>query len=357
MFTAIYLIILAICLAVVAYFTLDKPCEKSTDRICSLFLFSFLLFFATFRDGDVLPDYNAYCKMFASTGAREAPVEWTFDFIKSISYFINPGGNVLILFFIYALLGVTTKYYAIRKYSPYQVFSLFIWCCSFYLLEDLIQIRAAVAGGLLMLLMPQLTERRWHYAIPLFVLAFWFHNSAIIFLLLFFLKPDSINKRFWLIGYLVAVIVNVLQIDFYGIINHVLGLIPSGIVSARFHAYVMRDYQAMGGRVNLFSPYTLLQTIVCLVLLWRAEIIKESSPYAIIWLKVGFISLFIYSLSIAGVTTRLSELLAVAHVFLMPLLIDVVPNKYRYVLGGGSVILLGFLILSNFVFLRSFIYF
>lgn len=356
MFTAIYLIILAICLAVVAYCTLDKQYEMSSARICSLLLFLFLLLFATFRNGDVLPDYDAYCKMFASRERKET-VEWTFYLIKRISFFINPGGNVLILFFIYALLGVSAKFYAIRKYSPYQVFSLFIWCCSFYLLEDLIQIRAAVAGGLLMLLMPQVAERRWHYALPLFVLAFWFHNSAIIFLLLFFLKPNSINKKFWFIGYLVAVIVNVLQIDFYGIINYVLGLIPSGMVSARFHGYVMREYQAMGGRVNLFSPYTLLQSFVCLFLLWRADFIKESSPYAIIWLKVGFVSVFIYSLSITGVTMRLSELLAVVHVFLMPLLIDAVPNRYRYVLGGGSVILLGFLILSNFVFLRSFIYF
>ena len=353
MFTIIYLYILVICLGIVAYFSLDRKCDRTTVLIGSLLLFLFLLLFATFRNGDVLPDYQAYCKMFASQ-TESKTVEQSFYFINTVSNSLCQN-NVLVLFFIYALLGITTKYYAIRKYSTYQPFSIFVWCCSFYLLEDMIQIRASVAGGLLMLLIPRIAQRKWHFAVLLFLLAFTFHNSAIVFLVVFFLNPFRINVKFWFIGYLLALFVNILNVDFYGIINFLLRLIPSDFVSSRFYIYIMRDYYNVGGRVTMYSPYTLLQTIVCLFLLWRVNFIKEVSPYVIIWLKVGFISLYIYSLSIPGVTMRLSELLSVVHVFLMPLLIDAVPYRYRYY-GGVSVIILGLLILSNFIFFQHFVY-
>ena len=117
MFTIIYLYILVICLGIVAYFSLDRKCDRTTVLIGSLLLFLFLLLFATFRNGDVLPDYQAYCKMFASQ-TESKTVEQSFYFIKKISNSLCQN-NVLVLFFIYSLLGITTKYYAIRKYSTY----------------------------------------------------------------------------------------------------------------------------------------------------------------------------------------------------------------------------------------------
>lgn len=81
MFTIIYLYILVICLGIVAYFSLDRKCDRTTVLIGSLLLFLFLLLFATFRNGDVLPDYQAYCKMFASQ-TESKTVEQSFYFIK-----------------------------------------------------------------------------------------------------------------------------------------------------------------------------------------------------------------------------------------------------------------------------------
>ena len=83
MFTIIYLYILVICLGIVAYFSLDRKCDRTTVLIGSLLLFLFLLLFATFRNGDVLPDYQAYCKMFASQ-TESKTVEQSFYFIKKI---------------------------------------------------------------------------------------------------------------------------------------------------------------------------------------------------------------------------------------------------------------------------------
>lgn len=104
----------------------------------------------------------------------------------------------------------------------------------------------------------------------------------------------------------------------------------------------------------MYAPYTLSLTLVCFYLLFHIDRIRETSPFSIIWLKVAFMSLYVYSLSIPGVTVRLSELLSIVHVFLIPLLVDAVPSKYR-MCGGVSAIILGILILTNFIFFQHFI--
>lgn len=328
MITALFLYILVICVGIVAYFSLDKKVDTVTALICSALLFVFLLFFAIFRDGSVLPDYKAYVKLFENPH-RNMHVEESFYLLRSLVKFLSPSDNVLYLFAVYAALGIGIKFYAIKKYSPYALFSIVAWLSSFYLLEDLIQMRASVAGALLLLFIPCVAQKKWLGTVLIFLMAYCFHNSAIIFLPILFLNPARINRNFWIIGYGIAFLVNVLNIDFYEILNYVIKVIPTPFVSDRLSAYFIREYQVAGGRLSMYAPYTLSLTLVCFYLLFHIDRIRETSPFSIIWLKVAFMSLYVYSLSIPGVTVRLSELLSIVHVFLIPLLVDAVPSKYR----------------------------
>lgn len=332
MITALFLYILVICIGIVAYFSLDKKVDTATILVCSVSLFIFLLFFAIFRDGSVLPDYKSYVKLF-ETPRRNLHVEESFYILRSIVKFLSPSDNILCLFALYAALGIGVKFYAIKKYSPYVLFSFVVWLSSFYLLEDLIQMRASVAGALLLLYIPCVAQKKWLKATLLFMIAYCFHNSSIIFLPILFLNPSRINRYFWIIGYSVAFLVNILNIDFYEILNSFIKMMPTPYVSDRLSAYFIREYQVTGGRLSMYAPYTLSLTLVCFYLLFHIDRIRETSPFSIIWLKVAFMSLYVYSLSIPGVTIRLSELLAIVHIFLIPLLIDAVPSRYR--MWGG----------------------
>lgn len=123
MITALFLYILVICVGIVAYFSLDKKVDTVTALICSALLFVFLLFFAIFRDGSVLPDYKAYVKLFENPH-RNMHVEESFYLLRSLVKFLSPSDNVLYLFAVYAALGIGIKFYAIKT-----IFSL---CIVFY---------------------------------------------------------------------------------------------------------------------------------------------------------------------------------------------------------------------------------
>ncbi len=340
-------------LAFIAYQSLDKEADPFMAKCFHWALFLFLVLFATFRDGSLLPDYHTYVKIFR-VNEQSSHVEQSFYTIRSIVHFFLAHNGELLLFFIYAVLGIGIKYYAIKKYSAYVMFSLCIWVSSFYILQDLIQIRASVAGGLLLVIIPLVQQRRFWTAVLLTFIAFLFHNSALIFVPIFFMNAQSINRKFWFSGYLLAVVINITHFDFAFYFNQLLRLIPSGFINERISQYLLREYVVNDTRIFMFSPYIIMQTLISMAILWKVDKVKYFSPFAILLLKVSFFSIYIYSLSIPGVSMRLAELLSTVQILLSPLIIYFYPYKYRYI-GGSTVILIGLLTLTNFIFFKHFI--
>lgn len=331
MFTFITLFILWFVVGFIAYYSLQREADPVLSRYFHLILFAILVVFATFRDGSVLLDYNAYLDMFHSERTN-FHVESSFYLIRSISKLLSYPGEY-VMFFIYALLGIGFKYYAIKKYSPLVMFSLCVWISSYYILQDFIQMRASVAGGILLLIIPLIEQKKYKQAIPLFILAFMFHNSAIVFAPIFFMNSKSINWKVWTGAYLVICFMNISGFNFYKYLNEALSLLPLGFVNSRIKGYLIREYSSMGGQVSMFAPYIMLQTVACFVSMYKIDKLKEITPIAILAVKVTFLGIFIYSLSIPGVSMRLAELLSTATIYLYPLIIYWYSD--RYILMGG----------------------
>lgn len=338
MFTIIYLYIILFVVAIVAYYTLDRQTDKSSARICHLGLFLILLFFAAFRDGNLLPDYGSYIHLYQeSTGKRL--VEQSFYTIQSISRWFFPyGGGEYLMFFLYSLLGISIKYYAITKYSPYVVFSICIWISSFYILQDMIQIRASVAGSLLLLIIPFIQQRRYIAALVLASVSFYFHNSAIFFFPLMLLNPERINKYFWTLGYVLVIGINLLRVNIGHYIAEFLTFIPKEAFNDRILTYTFRAERYEMNALSMFSPYILYQTIVCFTTMHFAEKLMEKSPYSILLIKTAFIGVFFYGLSIPGVTMRLAELFSTSLILLTPMIIYLFPDYYKRIGGGYCII-------------------
>lgn len=355
MIAACTLYILILFLSIIGCLYINKT-VNNRDIAYPLYwiFFLFLVLFTTLRSPE-LPDYQEYMYLFNSTYSDSSDdKEASFYIICSIAKFLSPNDGRYLFLFIYALLGIGLKLYAIKKYSPHIIFSLCIWLSSFFILHDLIQIRAGVASGLFLLLLPELKKGNRIKSIIIFVIAFCFHYSAIVFLPFFFINPNRIRCKIWAIAYLCLISVNVLKIDIFIYVNKLLELLPGDSINSRLSLYLTREYSVNEEQTNMLAPYILLQSLTCFVTLFNIKRLQVASPYAILWVKSSFISIFIYSLSIPGVSMRLAELLSVSQIFLMSMIIDCFTKKYKP-LGAIFVSIISFMWLSYFVLIKDFL--
>lgn len=311
----------------------------------SLIVLTALVTIIITRDGSRLPDYGGYVEMFKNVDTR--PVENSFIIITE--YVRSFSSEPIWMFLCYALISVTLKYYAIYEFSPSIFYSLAVWMGSFFLLQEMIQIRGAVAGSLLLCLIPTLYNRKYFISIIIILLASWFHRSALAFTLLLFINPKSQKWTIWIIMYSILAIINILNIN----IVQALGL--KEILSAI--KIIEGDYYDLGNKtenLNLYAPYILLQTITCFVCMYNSRKIEIRYPYGILCTKICFIGILFYSLPMGVVSLRLAELFSTVFIFTYPLLLFCFGKRYLQ-LAKVSVSVICIAILSNFIFIKNFI--
>lgn len=320
-----------------------KSNQKAFANISSALI---LVIIISLRDGSSLPDYQEYVNRFKN--GSPVGMETTFNIIVEFSKSL--GGSSLIMFMIYSVISVTARLFAIVRFSPFILYSLSVWASTFMLLHDMIQIRAAVAGSLLLVIIPMAYQRKYLASILLCILAFLFHRSAIIFFPLLFIPKDTTKWLFWLSFLLVFIILNACRINILGLLG--LDQFLSGIQLIEGDIYAIRQSDNM---VNMFAPLTFIQITTVLLCIWRYDIIRSIFPAIGIFLKISIIGLIIYSLSIPVVSTRLSELISSVYIFIYPCALLWYKGKYKSILGKLSVTLICLFILTNYIFKQHFI--
>ena len=319
--------------------------DRYNRVIFSLIVIIILVAAIITRDGNRLPDYDGYVEMFKNVEIR--PVERSFIIITE--YVKNFSSSPIWMFLCYALISVILKYYAIYKFSPSIFYSLAVWVASFLLLQEMIQIRGAVAGSLLLCLIPALYNKKYLLSIAIILLASWFHRSALAFALLLFINPKSQKWTIWIVVYSILAAINIFNIN----IVQVLGL--NEILSAI--KIIEGDYYDLGKKtenLSLFAPYILLQTITCFVCIYNSKKIEARYPYGVLCIKVCFIGILFYSLPMGVISLRLAELFSTAFIFTYPLLLFCFSKKYLQ-LAKASLSFICVAILSNFIFIKNFI--
>lgn len=298
-----------------------------------------LIFVATFRGPGVDCDYEAYVKYYNEVDV-DATLEPTF-FIISLIVRRFCFDNVVFLFFIYAVLGIYLKFRGIKELTDLGILSIMVYLSCYYVLHDLTQIRAGVASGLLLLCIKPLYERKLGKFLLLSIIAVLFHYSAIVVLFLWFIKPKTLNRKFYLLlipmGYCCC---------FCGIhMSNVLTMIPISAVQQKVNAYLYLSEYSDSLPVNIFSVLFLLRCIIAYFLLWKVDLIHISNKYVYVLLKIylwGLVSYLFFS-DVPGFSTRISELLGVVEFVLYPFMTYVLmPRKVGFLFP----ILLGIIILS-----------
>lgn len=274
-----------------------------------------LILIAAFRDGaDV--DYRGYVDYY--NNIEQETIEPTFHlicYLVKIFFF----DNVVFLFLIYALLGVSLKLIAIKQLTRLSLLSVAMYISFYYILHDMTQIRAGVASGILLLCVKPLFTRNLKKFLFLAIIASLFHYSALIIFLLWFISPNSLNKNKYAclipLGYVCY---------FAGIsMSKLLTLLPFDAVQAKVEAYFYLTEFSDGPSSNVFNVLFLLRCFIAYVILWKVDFIALSNKYTYLLLKIYFLSLFSFLLfaDIPGFAFRISELLGIVEIILFPLMI------------------------------------
>lgn len=145
-----------------------------------------------FREGVGADYYRIYAQGYrdAADGA-ESRYEVGFDILQQVCLFVSNDYHVL--FFVCAVITVALVYYAIYKWSKMPLLSvlIFLLCGLFFFSTN--AIRQAISIAVFLNAIPYITKGKPLHYCCLIVVAALFHQSAIVLVLLYFLRFVKLN--------------------------------------------------------------------------------------------------------------------------------------------------------------------
>jgi len=297
---------------ILSVFSFFSPIEfKGKQFIFWSFGLGFFIL-AAFRGEGVDKDYDNYITMF---NTPDFAVEPTFTLISSFVH-TYLSSDIIYVFIIYAILGITIKFIAIRKLTKLWFLSLVIYCSFFFLLHEMTQIRVGIASAFLLLCIKPIYERNFKNFLIFATLGFLFHYSAILIFPLWFLK-DKPRKNLLIYSIPIAYLLFFLGID-------LIVTIPIPGIQEKIEIY--KALQEMGGEeskpINVFNLYMLTKIGMFYFMLYKYDVIILNNKYSPILIKIYCISLLAIPI-FANIQTfgfRISELFGIVEIILIPLI-------------------------------------
>lgn len=317
----------------VAIMALFPPSSEQLQKVTFYLFGLFLIIFAAFSEGDV--DYHNYLYWYKAIRSDTISIthEITFVLLSLISY------TPLMLFLVYAILGVSLKLIALRQLTELTLLSLLLYVSYYFMLHEVIQIRAGIASAFLLLAIRPIYERNGKLFLLFVLLAYLFHRSSIIILPLWFLRDKPYK---WILALAVPM---AYLIHFSGL--NLISVIPIPSIEQKFEAYQM--LQKYGGEewgdVNVFNLVYLSKIVIFYILLLKYDVVEQANRYTPILMQIYAISLFcLPALAVIPVMAfRVSELLGIVDIILIPLLAHVFKERqigYALVVGIATTLFL-----------------
>ncbi len=239
----------------------------------------------------------------------------------------------LALFLVYAALGIGLKLIGIARLSRFPLASMLVYFGGFFLLWEMTQIRAAVAGGFLLLAAHCITERRALAFLGFALLAATFHFAALVFLPLYLIQPDRVRP--W-IYYALLPVGSALYLANFNLVE-LADYAPIQLIELKIKSY---ETYADTDIDNIFNAVFLARCALALLLFTNRARLAARNKHFLVLIKIYFIALFLHLAlaSIPGISSRLSELLLVVEVILIPMLIHFFKSRatgYVVVVGAA----------------------
>ncbi len=307
-----------------------------------------LILIAAFRVIGNDDDSESYVEMFEGYENEiiSTLTEPSFTWISSAIHAI--GGDIRLLFLVYAVIAIPLKFIAIRQLSDYLFIPVMVFISHFFILHDMIEIRASAAVAFFMLSIKPLCEGRKGKAALLILCAIFFHYSALVLLvmLLFSNKPLSRTWK-WCLSLIVpfGYVIYFLNID-------VLTTIPLPIIGQKLEVY--KEMKELGGFEEIFvfkNPTLLIKMLCFYLLIWYDEVVNEHIPYMPLLTKLMGMSLacfFLFS-SLPVLSGRLYELFGAIDIITIASLVYLFKPAY-----AAKIIVMTFCVIM--IFMDIFVY-
>lgn len=294
-----------------------KSYNKERIRIIVLCIAVILAFFAALRPS-TMPDYEAYESIFEFP-ENQYRIEFGFMYlIEIIRSYIS--SSFIVFLFLSALICIIIKLLAVTKLSNLFYTSLFIYICSKYISNDLIQMRVAFSTGFMLLgIYFKIKKDLWRFLL-VSTLAFIFHYSALLAFFVWFIPTKKINR-----GMYIAFVVGSYLLAIRGFsITNLIGLVPIQGIQTLYSNYAVLDESA-----NLFSILLFAKMAMCIYFLWNWEKYASKSPYFVIEVQLFAISIILYCLlfTINSIAVRFAELFQIVEIVLIPMFYYISRNR------------------------------
>lgn len=347
----IEIIFIVFILAVFMSFAEDYICYKYNTYIFYAFAI-ILIFVAGFRpigcDGDSL-NYEYYFQNYDKTKLSMF-VEFSFRWLSYI--FMNISGNVRSLFLCYAILGISLKMYAIRKYSDVCFLAVIIYIGYYFLIQDMTQIRASVASGLFLLSIKPLAEKKRLIFLLFIFAAIFFHYSALSLLPFVFINNNELTKTKRII---LASFVPLGYMIYFSHINFVTA-IPIPYISNKIQIYQeLNERGIVGDEINVFNMVFIVEILIYFFLLLKYELIAEYNKYLPIMLKIMGLSIvsFLLFATLPVVAFRIHDLYGIVDVILFTNIYYVIRPR---LLSKSVIVVIGLSLLCIMIFYAELIH-
>lgn len=251
---------------------------------------------------EFMPDYDNYERWYKWGDYKES-MEVTFVFLRWATH------SYIWLIAIYAILSVGIHILSIRLMGCNVWLSLLTFFSLWFVLHDMIQIRAAVASAICFLALLYHVGRK---PIPYFALVtvgVLFHYSAVIFYPLYLLSPTKPQRWLFMAIIIISFVLYFMEIE----LGYIAGYIPIEQISHYAKAYASSHEH----QYTEFGFTWLFRFAISVLMIYRIETIKEKYPYGVIAVKIYIISMLSYILfkDIPVMSGRISGFLGVANIF------------------------------------------
>lgn len=255
--------------------------------------------------------------------------EPTFIFLVYVNRLLFDG-TYQTFFMFYALLGVGFKLYAINKLDEGKILALVIYFLLYYALHDLTQIRVGVASGLFLLSLFYLdTDKKKAFLLQ--SAAILFHYSAVVGIVTLFFSTRKINKLFWILAVVIAVILS--KWITQSLVLNIANILPA-FVSVKIINYI--NILNENGIFMDFNQYNFYY-LGCVALFFAGIFIaKENDKNALFLISIKILASMIISYYILApvpiIAGRVSEFFGIVMIIYLPLLASLFYPKKLMVL-------------------------
>jgi len=288
----------------------------------------FLILIAGLRPIGLDNDSIAYARIIQSpinvNLLDKEPAFWIIKHFNDIFF----SGDVHTFFLIFATLGISIKFLAIKKISKMPLLSVIVYLSMYFILHEMTQIRVGVAAGIFLLALEDIKKRNFKNYFLKTIIAIFFHYSAFIMIFLYILNPYIINRKLFFFLPLIGILLSLFRNVILNIIISIAHILPE-YLSFKLNIYLdlLLNYGTYS-EINLFNFY-----YSSLILFYYYSILnykKMKSEYDILFIKILGLMLFsFYFLSAVPVLAfRISEFFGIVLIFLIPHIILTIKEKY-----------------------------